>query len=65
MFAVAEVWTRVLQVLKPNDIFDLVNNCLSDIPLREIAQAASTAGSTAVRMSTISPCAILVRLEAH
>jgi hypothetical protein len=46
MFAVAEVWTRVLQVLKPNDIFDLVNNCLSDIPLREIAQAASTAGSS-------------------
>ena len=58
MFAVAEVWTRVLQVLKPNDIFDLVNNCLSDIPLGKIAQAASTAGSspsanTAVRMSTI------------
>ena len=36
MFAVAEVRTRVLQVLKPNDIFDLVNNCLSDSHLGKI-----------------------------
>ena len=36
-------------MLKPNDIFDLVNNCLADIPLGKIAQAASTAGSRLFR----------------